>query len=120
MIRCPSSNVPSSAMLNTLASSTEVICFSCSGETRPFGCMMKMLMRSRPAAPWIAALPVSPLVAPTMFRRPFSRPSWYSKKLLRNWSAMSLNARVGPWKSSSTWTGPADTTGATSGWANVA
>ena len=100
MIRWQSSNVPSMARLNTFGSSTAVICFSWSGATRPCGCIMKMRMRSRPRTPWIAALPVSPLVAPRMFRRVPRRFRMYSKKLLRNWSAMSLNASVGPWNSS--------------------
>ena len=115
MMRWQSSKVPSTARLNTLGSSTEVICFSCSGATRPCGCIMKMLIRSRPRTPWMAALPVSPLVAPRMFRLRSARSRVYSKKLLRNWRAMSLKARVGPWNSSRTYTGPTGQAGAISG-----
>ena len=73
-----SSNVPSMAMLWTLAASAVVICRRCTSETRPAGCRMKMVARSRPRIASMAAEPVSPEVAPTIV----VRASWRS----RTWS----------------------------------
>jgi hypothetical protein len=62
---------------------------------------MKMSIRSRPATASIAALPVSPLVAPTMVRRSSRRERNSSNSRPSSCSATSLNASVGPWNSSS-------------------
>ena len=48
----------------------------------------------------LAALPVSPEVAPRMFMCSPDSASRYSKRLPRNCRATSLKARVGPWNSS--------------------
>jgi hypothetical protein len=55
---------------------------------------------SHPATPSIAAEPVSPLVAPTIVTRSLRSPSTWSNIRPTNCSATSLNASVGPWKSS--------------------
>lgn len=60
----------------------------------------------------MAALPVSPDVAPMTVRvcrfsvgclEAFLRTRKYSKRLPTNWRATSLKAKVGPWKSSRIW-----------------
>lgn len=76
-----------------------------------------------------AHLPVSPLVAPTIvslsrgspsFLAAFLRLRKYSKRLPRNWSATSLNANVGPWKSSRMYSWAESlTSGVWFGWRNV-
>ena len=63
----------------------------------------------------MAAEPVSPEVATTTLSSCPRLPRMYSKRLPRNWSATSLNARVGPWKSSIRWMGPTGRTGTGSG-----
>ncbi len=55
-----------------------------------------MSIRSRPATASIAALPVSPLVAPTIVRRSSRRERNSSNSRPRSCSATSLNASVGP------------------------
>ncbi len=54
-----------------------------------------------PTTPSIAAEPVSPLVAPTIVTRCPRWSSTWSNRRPTSWSAMSLNASVGPWNSSS-------------------
>ena len=59
-----SSKVPWMAILCTLRSRTVVICASGMGETRLCGCRINTLTSFFPRRPYIAALPVSPEVAP--------------------------------------------------------
>ncbi len=70
--------------------------------------------------PSMAAEPVSPLVAPTMVTRwPRSR-STVSNIRPTSCRATSLNASVGPWKSSCTkWPSSICTSGTVARWANV-
>lgn len=79
----------------------------------------------------MAALPVSPLVAPMTVRvcrfsfgclLAFFRTRKYSNRFPTNWSATSLNANVGPWKSSRRWrlsSGMRVFRGVISGWRKV-
>ena len=67
------SKLPVTARLCTFLSSTVVICSSCMGLTRPLGCNMKTDTSFFPRSPYMAADPVSPLVAPTTVR-------WYLSK----------------------------------------
>ena len=92
-----SSNVPSIAIGNTLDAPVQVICLSCNGDILPSGYNMKIFTPFFPRSPFMAALPVSPLVAPNTFILREDFKSIYSYKLPRNWRAKSLNARVGPW-----------------------
>ena len=66
--------------------------------TLPIGNMMKQFTLALPRSPWIAALPVSPEVAPSMVMdfclEPFFKK--YSKRLPSSCRATSLNAKVGP------------------------
>ena len=89
----------------TFGSSTVVIWRSCSGDVRPFGYMMKQSTPALPRRPWMAAGPMSPLVAPRMVSVAPSplRLRKYSKRLPSSCSATSLKANVGPWNSSSTY-----------------
>ena len=64
-----SSKVPWIERLNTLSASTDVICRRWTSDVRPWGWRMKILARERPRMASIAALPVSPEVAPTMVIR---------------------------------------------------
>ena len=79
---------------------------------------MSIVSRSRQAS--MAAEPVSPEVAPTMVICPERRFSSVSKNLPSSCRAMSLNAKVGPQKSSMSQMlsagSPSGTSGATSGW----
>ncbi len=71
--------------------------------------------------PSIAAEPVSPLVAPTIVIRLPCWASTVSNMRPTSWSATSLKASVGPWKSSITqWWWSIWTSGTTAGWRNVA
>ena len=63
-----SSKLPSIAMLCTFGAMMVVIWRRWTSLTRPLGWSMKISTRSRPATALIAALPVSPLVAPTIVR----------------------------------------------------
>lgn len=62
------SKLPVTARLCTFLSRTVVICNSCMGLTRPLGCSMKTETSFFPRSPYMAADPVSPLVAPTTVR----------------------------------------------------
>ena len=79
---------------------------------------MSIVSRSRQAS--MAAEPVSPEVAPTIVTCPERRLSSASKSLPRSCRATSLNAKVGPQKSSmsqmSSAGSPSGTSGATSEW----
>ena len=75
MIRWQSSNVPSTAMQCTFGSGTVVICSSWRRLVRPSGNRMKTRTFDFPRSAAIAALPVSPLVAPRTFRVSPERPS---------------------------------------------
>ena len=115
------SKSPSTAMLSTLGASTVVICRRCTALVRPAGCRMAMSTRSRSRHASMAAEPVSPEVAPTMVTRWSRAVSTWSNRRPSTCIAMSLNARVGPWNSSSDHrSGPSCTSGATAGWANPA
>ena len=62
---------------------------------------MKMRTPRLPRTAYSAAEPVSPEVAPRMFRVSPRRPSSYSNRLPSSCIATSLNARVGPFESCS-------------------
>ena len=112
-----SSKLPATARLVTFGASTVVICRRCTGETRPSGCSIVMRARESPATAAIAALPVSPLVAPTMVMRWSRASSTWSNMRPRNCMATSLNASVGPWNSSRMKRRSSTcTSGATAGW----
>src|SRR6185437_4924698 len=107
-----SSNAPSIATLNTFASCSEYICARWNGLMRPLGESMKTFTRALPRSACSAALPVSPLVAPSTLRRRPCRSSTASKRLPRSCIATSLKASVGPFESrrrcrlgSSVWSG---------------
>ena len=111
------SKSPSIARLRTLSDSTVVICRRCTKLVRPCGCRMTMSMRARSRQASIAALPVSPLVAPTMVMRSPRFASTCSNRWPSSCSAMSLKASVGPWNSSSAKQRVSScTSGATAGW----
>ncbi len=89
------------AMLRTFGASTVVICRRCTSLVRPSGWRMTMSTASRSRQASMAAEPVSPEVAPTMVMRSPRLASTWSNSRPTSCSAMSLKARVGPWKSSS-------------------
>lgn len=99
-----SSKDPSTERLCTFSSSTVVIWASCTGLTFPLGYKMKTDTSFFPLNPYIAADPVSPLVAPITVKWCRSFPFFpsfrltrkYSNKFPRNCNATSLNANVGP------------------------
>ncbi len=93
-----SSNMPSTAMLKTLASVSEYICARWNGLMRPLGESMNTFTRALPFSACSAALPVSPLVAPSTLRCRSSASSTCSKRLPSSCIAMSLNAIVGPFE----------------------
>ena len=82
---------------------------------RPCGDSMNTSIPLRPRIATSADEPVSPEVAPRIVIRRPARASAYSNSSPRSWSAMSLNARVGPWNSSRIWIGPTLHAGAISG-----
>ena len=84
-----------------LASCSEYICARWNALMRPCGDNMKTSMPRRPRMAYSAAEPVSPEVAPSTLRRSPRRSSTYSKSAPSNCIAMSLNASVGPFDSSS-------------------
>ena len=79
-----------------------------------------MLIPFLPRTPAMAALPVSPEVAPRMFMKPPVRASTYSNRLPSSCRATSLKASVGPWNSSRMYRSPTGRTGVTCGWLKVA
>ena len=100
-----SSNDPSTRRLCTFASRTVVIWASWTGLTFPFGYRIKTETSFFPLNPYMAADPVSPLVAPMTVKWWRSLPSFpsfrftrkYSNRFPRNCNATSLKAKVGPY-----------------------
>ena len=88
--------MPSTAMLWMFSSCRLYICARWNALILPSGDIMNTWMPSLPRRAYSAAEPVSPLVAPTMFRVCPSRFKTYSKALPKNCMAMSLKASVGP------------------------
>ena len=95
-----SSNVPSTATVWTFGDSTVVICRRWTSLTRPCGYRITMSTFAQFFTPSIAALPVSPLVAPTIITRSLRAVRIVSNKRPSSCNATSLKARVGPWNSS--------------------
>ena len=88
-------------MLWMFASCRLNICACWNALMRPCGESMKTRMPCLPRIAYSAALPVSPEVAPRMLSVSPRRASSYSNRLPSNCIAMSLNASVGPFDSSS-------------------
>ena len=116
-----SSKVPSTARLWTLGESTVVICRRWISLTRPWGCSITISMPARPLVDSMAADPVSPEVAPMIVTRSPRRSISRSNSGPTSCRATSLNARVGPWKSSSSQRpAPRSRRGVMSGWSKEA
>jgi len=99
--RWQSSNAPRTAKARTFPPHA-VNCFSCRGDTIPAG---YSTATSTPGRPWNAAAtapPVSPDVATRMVSGRASPPRRRNMSAARKRAPTSLNAAVGPWKSSST------------------
>jgi hypothetical protein len=112
-----SSKSPWTAMLRMFEESTVVICRRCTSLVRPSGCRITMSMAARSRHASMAALPVSPEVAPTMVTRSPRLASTWSNSRPSSCIAMSLKASVGPWNSSSENTpGSICTSGAVAAW----
>ncbi len=112
-----SSKSPSIASAWQFVSTAVVICRRCTSLTRPCGNRMNTSTFGRPRNASIAALPVSPLVAPTMVIRSPVRASAACIICPMICMAKSLKASVGPWNSSSRkWLGPSCTSGARAAW----
>ena len=100
-MRWQSSKSPSIANAWTLGLPTVVICRRWTSDTRPRGKRMNTSTWDWSANASIAAAPVSPEVAPTIVAR---APRCRSTRFIAwpsHCMAKSLNASVGPWKSSS-------------------
>jgi hypothetical protein len=83
------------------ASCSEYICAAWNGVMRLCGESMKTRMPRLPRIAYSAAEPVSPEVAPRIFRSWFFLLNTCSKSSPSSCKAMSLNASVGPFESAS-------------------
>ena len=90
--------ITSIAIQSTFSSNIDVICRSWISDTLPLGYIIKQLTFFLPLNPYIAALPVSPDVAPRIVILSCIVPlvRKYSNRLPKNCRATSLKANVGP------------------------